>query len=302
MFSNAELNIPIANVAEALGLRAGRAKDMYFSPMRDESEASLHVDREKNVWHDHGNGMGGTVAQLVMLAKHCDKHSAYEFLRALDPSIKLGGRHQPAPVPEKKKPQEIRSVQEISCYYLKKYLGQRKIPLELARQYCKQITVFSQEKGICFTHVGFPNNAGGWALSHPNGFKSTTKANVTTINTEGQLSAKPSSGSVAVFEGFFDFLSWQVMQSSLKPSCDIVVLNSVNNIEKARDYIMAHDKAVCFLDNDAAGEKCYQRVRDMMSGKEAVDMSDLYGGKKDLNEFLQASRGYTSEMILTLRM
>ena len=83
------------------------------------------------------------------------------------------------------------------------------------------------------------------------------------------------------------------------PFCDIVVLNSVNNIEKARDYIAAHNKANCFLDNDAAGEKCYQRVREILSGKEAIDMSDLYGAKKDLNEFLQASRGYTSEMKLT---
>ena len=86
-FRNTELNIPIAKVAEALGLRPGSVKDMYFSPMRDEKEASLHIDRNKNLWHDHGNGMGGTVAQLVMVARHCSKHEAYEFLRALDPSV-----------------------------------------------------------------------------------------------------------------------------------------------------------------------------------------------------------------------
>ena len=55
-FRNTELNIPIAKVAEALGLRPGSVKDMYFSPMRDEKEASLHIDRNKNLWHDHGNG------------------------------------------------------------------------------------------------------------------------------------------------------------------------------------------------------------------------------------------------------
>ena len=48
-----------------------------------------------------------------------------------------------------------------------------------------------------------------------------------------------------------------------------------------------------------AGEKCFQGVRDMMKGKETVDMSDLYGEHKDLNEFLQASPGYTSDMKLT---
>lgn len=297
MFSQAELNIPIERVTEALGLRAGRARDMFFSPMREESEASLHIDRAKNVWHDHGNGMGGTVAQLVMVARQCDKRSAYEFLRSLDPTAAPAERQ----IPERK-PNTIKAIRDIQCYYLQKYLGERKIPLELARQYCKEITIHSPEKGMCFTHVGFPNNAGGWALASPTGFKSTTKAAITTINTEGKVDSKPSAGSVAVFEGFWDFLSWQVMQSSKTPSCDVVVLNSVNNVEKACNYITAHDKALCFLDNDAAGEKCYQKVRDMMEGRETIDMSDLYGDKNDLNEFLQASRGYTSEMKLTPRI
>lgn len=297
MFTQVELNIPIEKVAEALSLRAGRAKDMFFSPMREENQASLHIDRAKNVWYDHGSGIGGTVAQLVMLARHCDKHSAYEFLRSLDPSIVQAAQQIPV---AQKAPNEIKSVRDISCYYLKKYLGERKIPLDLARQYCKEVTIHSPEKGMNYTLVGFPNNSGAWALSSPSGFKSTTKADITTINMEGKVDAKPSSGTVAVFEGFFDFLSWQVLQSSKLPFCDIVVLNSVNNIEKARDYIAAHNKANCFLDNDAAGEKCYQRVREILSGKEAIDMSDLYGAKKDLNEFLQASRGYSSNTKLSL--
>ena len=299
MFNQAELNIPIEKVVGALGIRAGKARDMFYSPMRDEKEASLHIDRVKNIWHDHGSGMGGTVAQLVMVTRHCGKREAYDFLRALEPSITLENNYPLVRVPEKKKPNEIKSVRDITCYYLKKYLGERKIPLTLARQYCKEVIVHSPEKGMCFTHVGFPNNSGAWVLSSPTGYKSTTKADITTINTEGKIDVKPSFDSVAIFEGFFDFLSWQVMQSARRPSCDIVVLNSVNNLEKARSYITAHDKAICFLDNDAAGEKCYLGVCDMMKGKDAIDMSDLYNGKKDLNEFLQASRGYTHEMKLT---
>ena len=104
---------------------------------------------------------------------------------------------------------------------------------------------------------------------------------------------------MAIFEGFFDFLSWQVMQSSKTPSCDVVVLNSVNNLGKALAYIDAHDKVQCFLDNDPAGKRCLQEVRNLMAGKEIVDMSDLYRDQKDLNEMLQASRGYSSSMNLT---
>lgn len=111
--------------------------------------------------------------------------------------------------------------------------------------------------------------------------------------------AKPSSSKVAVFEGMFDFLSWRVMQSSEQPTCGVVILNSVNNLKRAADYIQSHDGVTCFLDNDAAGEKCYQDIRDLMKGKDVLDMSDLYGQYKDLNEMLQASRGYSLNMRLT---
>lgn len=305
MFRQAELNIPIERVAEALGLRAGLVKDMFYSPEREESEASLHIDRAKNVWYDHGSGKGGTNADLVMLVKHCSRHEAYEFLRSIEPIIARdnGVNYVTAPglikTSEPDKSFEIRKVRPIQCYYLTKYIASRKIPLELAQAYCKEVITHSKTKGMNFTHIGFPNNSGGYALSTPTGFKATTKADITTINTDGKLSKEPSSKNVAIFEGFFDFLSWQVMQSSKTPTCDVVVLNSVNNLHRALEYIRAHEKATCFLDNDPAGEKCYQGVRDMMKGKETVDISDLYGEHKDLNEFLQASPGYSSEMKLT---
>ena len=294
-FDQEELNIPIAKVAEALGLREGR-RDFYYSPMREEKEASLHIDRTKNVWHDHGNGMGGTVAQLVMVTRQCSKREAYEFLRSLDPTI------APEHLPVEKQPRQVKSIRGISCYYLQKYLDIRKIPLDLARQYCKQITTFDPEKGMNYTWVGFPNNAGGWALASPRGLKSSTGGGITTINTEGRVTSVPSSNTVAIFEGFWDFLSWQVMQCSSKPSCDMLVLNSVANIDKARDYIAAHEKAVCFLDNDEAGQKCTHAVENLCQGKEVIDMSDLYGKHNDLNEMLQASRGYSSEMNLSMHM
>lgn len=308
MFRQAELNIPIERVAEALGLRAGLVKDMFYSPEREESEASLHIDRTKNVWYDHGSGKGGTNADLVMLVKHCSRHEAYEFLRSLEPIIirDNGENHVTTPglikTSEPDKSIEIKKVRPIQCYYLTKYIASRKIPLELAQAYCKEVITHSKTKGMNFTHIGFPNNSGGYSLSTPTGFKATTKADITTINTDGKLSKEPSSKNVAIFEGFFDFFSWQVMQSSKTPTCDVVVLNSVNNLHKALEYIRAHGKATCFLDNDPAGEKCYQGVRDIMKGKEAVDMSDLYGEHKDLNEFLQASPGYTSDMKLTPHM
>ena len=291
MFQNEIYNYPIEKVLEALGARKGPGKDMWFSPFREETRASLHVDREKNLWNDFGLGQGGSIIQLVMLTKRCSCKDAEAFVASLAPYT----YKQPEPSAPKS---EIKAVREIRQDYLTNYLQKRKIPLELARMYCKEVIVRNPQKGMNFTLLGFPNNMGGYALNAPSGFKSTTKAAITTINTEGKISVTPSAKGVAVFEGFFDFLSWQVMQSSKTPSFDVVVLNSVNNLQKASAYIGAHNKIMGFLDNDAAGQKCQSTLEGMFPGK-VTDMSDLYGKYNDLNEMLQASRGYTADMKLT---
>ena len=86
MFDNPFYNFPIESVLEALGCKKG-GRDMYFSPFRDETVASLHIDRAKNIWFDHGASMGGTNVQLVMLAKKCSMQEAYRFIAGLDPTL-----------------------------------------------------------------------------------------------------------------------------------------------------------------------------------------------------------------------
>lgn len=301
MFENPLYNIPLDMVLEALGSRPGKEKNMWTSPMREEQKASLHIDPEKNVWYDFGITRGGTNVDLVMMVRRCTQQEAYRFLAKLAPELlKAGATIQK---PEEQKPSTyIKAAREIQNKYLLQYLETRKIPTELARRYLKEIIIFDPARNLHYTLLGIPNNSGAYALRGPNGFKGTNKADVTTINKEGKFTTKPSTGKVAVFEGMFDFLSWRVMQSSELPTCDVVILNSTNNLQRAADYIRQHDSVTCFLDNDPAGERCYQGIRDMMNGKEVLDMSDLYGAHKDLNEMLQASRGYSANMTLTPSM
>ena len=293
MYDNPVYNVPLHRVLESLGSKKGSVRDMYFSPLRSESNASLHVDPVNNRWYDHGAGVGGTNVQLVMMALHLSKQAATQYIAALDPSL------QARPPQEERKPAcEVKRVRDITSNYIARYVEGRKIPLELARLYCKEVIMHHNVKDENYTLLGFPNNAGGYAMVSPSGYKSTTKAGITTIDTQGKMSVRPSSGSVAVFEGFFDFLSWQVMQSCKCPNCDVVVLNSVNNLQKASAFIGAHDRIICFLDNDEAGQRTTQAIERQNPGKEVVDMSDLYGDHKDLNDMLQASRGYSGSMHL----
>ena len=295
MFENPFYNFPIESVLESLGCKKG-GRDMYFSPFREETSASLHIDRSKNLWYDHGAGMGGTNVQLVMLARKCSMQEAYRFIARLDPTL----------VPEEEIKSRtsgtnaIRAVRDFRSDYLLNYFESRKIPEELARKYCREIIMRNQQRNQTFTLIGFENNAGGYALKSPSGYKSTTAAGITTINDKGVRTDIPTSSSVLVFEGFFDFLSWQVLQSSLCPSCDVVVLNSVSNLNRASDYLRLHDKIVCFLDNDTAGKKAFSSIKTMLPDKQIADMSHLYQKHKDLNEMLQESRGFSSGIKLGL--
>ena len=296
MFDNPFYNFPIDRILEELGCKKG-GKDMYFSPFREESEASLHIDREKNLWYDHGSGLGGTNVQLIMLARHCSQKEAYSFIASIDPTLSASKS-----VPDKKKNSEIISVREIRSGYLLRYLERRKIPVELARVYCKEVIVRNNERGQNFTLVGFENNAGGYALKSPGGLKSTSRAGITTVNIEDKRSVVPTTDNVSIFEGFFDFLSWLVLQSATVPSCDTIVLNSVNNLNKAEAYIKSHSKAMCFLDNDQAGRKALESVRRMIPDNGIKDMSCLYDKYKDLNEMLQSSRGYDLDKSLSRKI
>ena len=79
-----------------------------------------------------------------------------------------------------------------------------------------------------------------------------------------------------------DYLS--AMQLGIIAS-DWLVLNSVSNVEKAVNALHGYERIECFLDNDEAGRRTFQRLYDCF-GEKVIDRSSLYADHKDLNEFL----------------
>ena len=49
-----------------------------------------------------------------------------------------------------------------------------------------------------------------------------------------------SSDAMAMFEGFFDFLSWIEDQGIEALTCDVCVLNSESNLRRALEFLSAH--------------------------------------------------------------
>ena len=290
--------VPIAEVLAALGARPGNHKNTYHSPFREDRDASLHIDPERNVWFDHGAGIGGGNVDLVMKCRGCTAREAAEYILTLSQGgggVGCSGRASCNEKPRLANPltSRILMVRELRSPYLLEYAAARGIPEATIARYCKEVVIRGKANGKTYDHIAFPNNAGGFALKSPSGFKCTTKGGITTIDMAGQFSEKPTSESVTVFEGFFDFLSWLASRKSELPTTDVVVLNSTTNTLRSMPYLRLHKTIICCLDNDEAGCAALETIRSVrieLGNPTIIDGSLFYYGYKDVNEWWMATR------------
>ena len=91
--------------------------------------------------------------------------------------------------------------------------------------------------------------------------------------------------SIAVFEGFFDFLTFQTIhQNQQQPLTNFLILNSLSFFERSLLLMEKHDHVHLYLDHDVAGRKCVEQALKRSIGYE--DKSRLYKDYKDLNDWL----------------
>ena len=90
---------------------------------------------------------------------------------------------------------------------------------------------------------------------------------------------------IAVFEGFFDFLTYQTIhQNQQLPLTDFLVLNSLAFFERSLLLMEKHEHIYLYLDHDEAGKKCLDiavKRSSIYTGE-----SHLYEGYKDLNDWV----------------
>jgi hypothetical protein len=247
----------------------------YYSPLRSEKTPSFKVNRRLNRWYDHGIGKGGNLIDFAILYNNC---TVGEFLKMARGHFSL---HQPNAASHKQEAQETNSpitiVKEgpLTSSTLYRYLHQRRIPIEVAKQYCSE--VIYELSGKHFFAIGFKNNAGGWELRNPYFKGSSSPKDTTTFENGAQ--------EIAVFEGFFDFLSFMsIMQNSTQMKSNFLVLNSVAFFEKARPIMEGHQVINFYLDRDKTGQDCTRHALSLSPKYE--DRSSLYQNHKDLNDWV----------------
>lgn len=271
--------IPIADFLSAMGILPQKQKGgilWYNAPYRTERTPSFKVDTNKNVWFDFGIGKGGDIFDL-----------AGEFIGSGDFLLRAAfiAKSGACPLPALEQPQRSERkgpvfediwVRPLQDTRLLDYLEERGINAHVAIPNCEEVRY--RVHGKRYYAIGFHNNAGGLELRN-RFFKGCIPPKDISLKHNG-------SDVCAVFEGFMDYLS--AMQLGIIAS-DQLVLNSVSNVEKAVKALQGYGRIECFLDNDDAGRRTFQRLHDCF-GEKVIDRSALYADHKDLNDYLLSQR------------
>jgi hypothetical protein len=256
----------------------------YLSPFRNEKTPSFKVNRKKNLWFDFGEGVGGTIIDFGIRYYKC---SVQEFLQKLGQETPMSfSFHQP--ITENKNDVEnnsekilITDSRAIANPDLRKYLHDRHIPLLIANWFCPEIEF--ELYGKKQLAIGFMNDLGGYELRSANFKGSSSPKSIRLF--------KNNSSTISVFEGFFDFLSFQtdllydrkLVHALPKNQDSYLVLNSLAFIEKNRIMLEKYQHVNLYLDRDESGLKVTSQA--LAWSDKYQDKSQLYAKFKDLNEY-----------------
>lgn len=241
----------------------------YKSPFRKEKNPSFKVNSYKNLWFDFGIGEGGDIIKLTSLLFKVDNSNALKILsnNHYPDHQKIGNSKDSRVI--------ITNDKEISNIQLINYIESRKLDLQLAKEYCKEVSFKLNEKD--FYAIGFQNDSKGYELRCKYFKGSSTPKDITLI--------KNNTDKLLVFEGFIDFLSWFSCKLFLTDSHDYLILNTLSFLNKSKSVINGYNEVLLFLDNDKAGKRATAEL--IGAGlSNCIDMSGEYSEYKDLNESL----------------
>lgn len=277
---------PIVDYLRGKGINptSKNGKDyLYHSPLRNDSTPSFSVSPTLNIFNDFGNDTDkGSIIDLVMKLEKVGFIGACQFIESMDDKkerdfsspLSLSCRQTSNDTME----YELTAVKDLQHPALIKYVESRKISLHTAFSYLQEIHY--KRSGGNYFGVGYKNDDGGY-VSRNGIFPKPINLGKSGIKTF----VIPDSNTISIFEGMFDFLS-AIEYCKRPPRCTAIILNSVSNLSKAMPQLKAVTTIYSFLDNDDAGLKATQVMRN--AGLNVSDQSNIYsiGGFKDFNQFL----------------
>lgn len=285
-------HIPIPDYLERCGIKPARVTRQgrelwYSSPIRDgDSDPSFKVDTLKNLWFDHGIARGGNVIDLVVEMRRVTVKEALAILgsgyagsipaREPLPKIVAGEKENETSL-------ELINERDIEHSALVQYLDARCIGMAVARRWLRELRYRRHGDTKQFFALGF-KCGGGYDARSPvfKGFVGKGKT-ISTINFADK-------GTVAVFEGVYDYLSWLAMRELVEPDCGVVILHSISLRERAMRAINEHGfgRVLLYLDHDRGGRETTDYFQRELGHRNVVDRASTYQDFKDLAEWWAA--------------
>ena len=263
--------IGIRTVLESFHLfpvKENRKTAFYFALDREEKVPSLSVDFVKNTAFDFGTGKSYDVISIVQQMKKCSVSEALKYLSTFDFSIQNESLNAEMRFQTSYKILEIKEIQHLA---LIQYLKSRKVFEQ--KHLIKEIHY--ELEGKKYFGIGFQNNSGGFEIRNPYSKICLGNKDITLIESENNPNNE-----IAVFEGFFDYLTFRNLERE-HSNCDYLILNSTVMLYKVEKKLKKYDKISLFLDNDANGNTVKARIQNQYQNVE--DCSLIYYGYKDLN-------------------
>ena len=285
--------IPIADFLVSIGIHPVKETPCYawyHAPYREDEDPSFKVNKNRNLWYDFATANSGDIIDLAMLVYRTQNISkVLKMIEQATPAVPLKVRtfmpHPGSSASEGIRPQasafQNLRMQALASIPLLSYLSKRGIDMEIAKQECREVHYTCHGKS--YYAIAFPNEAGGYEIRNPY-YKGCIAPKAVSLISQGQTD------SICLFEGFMDYLSFLTLRKRerLTVPCydaDLLVLNSVNNLPKVLPRLRAYKHLYCYLDNDDAGRRVVDMLREL-KGDAVHDMMEAYPLYKDLNDIL----------------
>lgn len=284
-------NTDMVDYLSSLGIKPAKVTRndyWYLSPFREETTPSFKVNRKMNRWYDFGEGKGGNIIDFGIQFHKC---SVSELLKRMTKSFSFQQQNTAI----KKEDEDAKKIKiinekEITSLVLIRYLHKRRIPLDIAAKFCREIDY--ELYGKNYYAIGFKNNAGGYELRNEKFKASSSPKDITLIESNAEK--------LTVFEGFFNFLSYLAIHyKQEQPATNFLVLNSTSFFEKSLPLMQSHKSVHLYLDCDTTGQKCIQKAL-AIDKQKFKDERSLYKNYKDLNDWM-VHIGKTQKHAIQLR-
>lgn len=253
--------------------------DMYHSPLRDgDAHPSFSVTADGR-WRDHATGQGGDVIDLaVALGLATSPREAAELLAdryGVDAEAHYASKAPPTCTQRATGVTEIRKVGPLQDRRLIDYIASRGIPEKVAKYFLREVH-YKVPSGETYFGAGLANENGGFAVRNKYYKGNVGSAGISILGGVGH-------GTVTVFEGFMNCLSWLVDTGG--HDGDAVILNSVTNVPAAVPVLDNYDIVEAFLDHDVPGAEALLRLQ-RECRCEVIDRSCAYESFNDYNDYL----------------